>query len=203
MASSSTPSCPPVMSSARSSESRPGRNEPAKAWLRSTLVGRWSSRLTPTPTTAKDRSRRFIGLYLALFPNIAQETQLPDDLIQQVRAAFNQGGPEAAAAYIDDEVVEYLTASGTPAECRRKIETYRAAGVQHADPLSVGPKCANGHRNLGATAINIGRLGAVPALLRLGPTARAGESTPSSSTEACIASPGVEQVRGTKTRRHA
>jgi 5,10-methylenetetrahydromethanopterin reductase len=59
----------------------------------------------PDSTTAKDRSRRLIGLYLALFPNIAQETQLPDDLIQQVRAACNQGGPEAAAAYIDDEVV--------------------------------------------------------------------------------------------------
>ena len=84
----------------------------------------------PDSTTAKDRSHRLIGLYLALFPNIAQETQLPDDLIQQVRAACNQGGPEAAAAYIDDEVVEYLTASGTPAECRRTIETYREAGVQ-------------------------------------------------------------------------
>lgn len=80
--------------------------------------------------TAKDRSRFFIGLYLSLFPNIAQETQLSDDLVQQARAAFNQGGPEAAAAYIDDEVVDYLTASGTPEECRRKIEAYRAAGVQ-------------------------------------------------------------------------
>jgi 5,10-methylenetetrahydromethanopterin reductase len=84
----------------------------------------------PDATRAKDRSRRFIGLYLTLFPNIAQETHLPEALIHQVRAAFHQGGPEAAAAYIDDEVVEYLTASGTPAECRRKIETYRAAGVQ-------------------------------------------------------------------------
>ena len=84
----------------------------------------------PDATRAKDRSRRFIGLYLALFPNIAQETHLPDDLIQQVRVAFHHGGPEAAAASINDEVVEYLTASGTPAECRRKIEAYRAAGVQ-------------------------------------------------------------------------
>ena len=84
----------------------------------------------PDATRAKDRCRRLIGLYLALFPNIAQETHLPEALIQQVRAAFHQEGPEAAAAYIDDEVVESLTASGTPAECRRKIEAYRAAGVQ-------------------------------------------------------------------------
>jgi 5,10-methylenetetrahydromethanopterin reductase len=69
-------------------------------------------------------------MYLALFPNIAQETHLPEELIQQVRTAFHQGGPEAAAACLDDEVVDSLTASGTPAECRRKIEMYRAAGVQ-------------------------------------------------------------------------
>jgi len=80
--------------------------------------------------TAKDRARGFIGLYLALFPNIAQETHLPEAVIHQVQAAFHHGGPEATAAYIDDAIVEYLTASGTPAECRRKIETYRAAGLQ-------------------------------------------------------------------------
>ena len=89
--------------------------------------------------TAKDRSRFFIGLYLSLFPNIAQETRLPDDLIQQARTAFNQGGPEAAAAYIDDEVVDYLTVSGTPAECRRKIEAYRAAGLQMPILLPLDP----------------------------------------------------------------
>ena len=79
---------------------------------------------------AKDRSRQFIGLYLSLFPNIAQETGLPDELIAEARAAFNKGGPEAAAKHIDDDVVAYLTASGTPEECRNKINEYRAAGLQ-------------------------------------------------------------------------
>jgi 5,10-methylenetetrahydromethanopterin reductase len=100
-------------------------------------------------TTAKDRARRFIGLYLALFPNIAQETHLPDALIHQVRAAFHHGGTEAAAAYIDDEVVEYLTASGTPAECRRKIETYRAAGVQLPILFPVDPNVRMAIETLG------------------------------------------------------
>jgi 5,10-methylenetetrahydromethanopterin reductase len=85
--------------------------------------------IDPDSKTAKDRSRGCIGMYLALFPNIAQETQLPDDLVQQVRAAFHHEGHEAAAAYIDDAVVDSLTASGTPEECHRKIEAYRAAGV--------------------------------------------------------------------------
>lgn len=129
MASSSTPSCLRVMSSARSSESRLGRSA-GKSLAEVDISGAVVVSVDPDSTRAKDRSRRFIGLYLALFPNIAQETYLPEALIQQVRAAFHHGGPEAAAAYIDDEVVEYLTASGTPAECRRKIETYRAAGVQ-------------------------------------------------------------------------
>jgi 5,10-methylenetetrahydromethanopterin reductase len=92
--------------------------------LRPALYDKCSAGAIPKPGTDA------IVSVSALFPNIAQETHLPDDLIQQVRAAFHHGGPEAAAAYINDEVVEYLTASGTPAECRRKIEAYRAAGVQ-------------------------------------------------------------------------
>ncbi len=82
------------------------------------------------PRIAKDRSRRFIGLYLSLFPNLARETELPDDLITAAREAFKTGGAEAAAEHIDDGVVDYLTASGAPADCRRKIEAYRAAGLQ-------------------------------------------------------------------------
>ena len=80
--------------------------------------------------TAKDRSRTFIGLYLSLFPNIAQETGLSDELVSKARSAFNEGGPEAAAEHIDDVVVDFLTASGTPEECRAKISEYRAAGIQ-------------------------------------------------------------------------
>jgi 5,10-methylenetetrahydromethanopterin reductase len=79
---------------------------------------------------AKDRARAFIALYLSLFPNIAQETDLPDDLIAQTRRAFDDEGQEEAAKYIDDEVVDFLTASGTPEECRERLDAYRAAGVQ-------------------------------------------------------------------------
>ena len=39
-------------------------------------------------------------------------------------------GTLPTAAYINDEVVDSLTASGTLVECRRKIETYRTAEVQ-------------------------------------------------------------------------
>jgi 5,10-methylenetetrahydromethanopterin reductase len=79
---------------------------------------------------ARDRARAFIALYLSLFPNIAQETGLPDELVAGTREAFHGEGQAAAAEHIGDDVVDYLTASGTPEECRQRIEAYRAAGLQ-------------------------------------------------------------------------
>ena len=35
----------------------------------------------------KDRARRFIALYLSLFPNIARETGLPAEWLERLRAA--------------------------------------------------------------------------------------------------------------------
>ena len=79
---------------------------------------------------ARDRARAFIALYLSLFPNIAKETDLPDDLVARTRETFNNEGQAAAARHIDDSVVDFLTASGTPEECHSRIEAYRTAGVQ-------------------------------------------------------------------------
>jgi 5,10-methylenetetrahydromethanopterin reductase len=101
---------------------------------------------------AKDRARQFIGLYLSLFPNIAQETKLPQTLIDETRLAFNEKGPEAAARLIDDEVVDYLTAAGTPEECRRKIDEYRAAGVQMPLLFPLDPNVKMAIESLGPTS---------------------------------------------------
>ena len=69
-------------------------------------------------------------MYLSLFPNLAQETGLADNLILQVREVFEKQGAEQAAKLIDDAVVNKLTASGAAAEVRARIEQYRAAGMQ-------------------------------------------------------------------------
>lgn len=79
---------------------------------------------------ARDRARQFVGLYLSLFPNIARETEVDAGTIEQVRMSFRQGGMEAAAEHISDEIVNRLTCSGTPEECRQRIEDYRQAGLQ-------------------------------------------------------------------------
>jgi 5,10-methylenetetrahydromethanopterin reductase len=77
----------------------------------------------------KDRARRFIALYLSMFPNIAKETGLPEATVAQMRQAFTAHGVDAAARFVDDEIVDLLSVAGTPAECRRRIDAYRAAGV--------------------------------------------------------------------------
>lgn len=103
---------------------------------------------------AKDRARSFIALYLSLFPNIAQETGLPDDLIAQARQAFKDDGQEAAATYIDDGVVDFLTASGTPEECRKRIEDYRVAGVQMPILMPLEPNVQMAVETLGPKPSN-------------------------------------------------
>lgn len=79
--------------------------------------------------SGKDRARRFISLYLSLFPNIARETGLPAEWLEQLQEAFLAGGVADAARLVDDTLVDSLTAAGTPAECQARIDEYRRAGV--------------------------------------------------------------------------
>lgn len=77
----------------------------------------------------RDAARRFIAVYLSLFPNVARETGLPPEIVQQIRSAFLDGGVEAAAPRVGDEVVDLLAAAGTVDDCRDRLDRYRAAGV--------------------------------------------------------------------------
>lgn len=78
----------------------------------------------------RDAARRFIGLYLSLFPNVARETGLDPEFVRVLSAAFADGGVDAAAACVGDDVVNLLSASGTVPECRRRLDEYREAGVE-------------------------------------------------------------------------
>jgi 5,10-methylenetetrahydromethanopterin reductase len=83
----------------------------------------------PDSRRGKDRARRFVALYLSLFPNIARETGLPPEWLDGLRQTFHAEGVEAAARLVDDATVDLLTAAGTPAECQARIDEYRRAGV--------------------------------------------------------------------------
>jgi 5,10-methylenetetrahydromethanopterin reductase len=80
----------------------------------------------------RDAARRFVAVYLSLFPNVARETGLEPTFVEELRSAFSAGGVERAAPRVSDEVVDLLTAAGTVEDCRRRLEEYRAAGVQLA-----------------------------------------------------------------------
>lgn len=76
------------------------------------------------------RASRFVALYLSLFPNVARETGLDDELIAAVRSSFEDGGLEAAVATMGTEPVRRLAAAGTPSQVRERLDEYRDAGVQ-------------------------------------------------------------------------
>jgi 5,10-methylenetetrahydromethanopterin reductase len=78
----------------------------------------------------RDGARRFIGLYLSLFPNVARETGLDPEFVRMLSEAFADGGVDTAAACVGDEVVDLLSAAGTVEDCRRRLEEYREAGVE-------------------------------------------------------------------------
>lgn len=80
--------------------------------------------------TGLDGARRFIALYLSLMPNIAKETELGEAEIDNIRTTFTGEGLDAATALVGDDVVDSLAAAGTPEDCRRRLDDYRAAGVE-------------------------------------------------------------------------
>jgi 5,10-methylenetetrahydromethanopterin reductase len=81
-------------------------------------------------THAKDQVRPLIALYLSVFPNIARETELPEDFVNKTRSTFQTQGLGAAAELISNEIVDTLVVAGTADECLARIAQYRTAGLQ-------------------------------------------------------------------------
>ncbi|MCS7138221.1 MAG: LLM class flavin-dependent oxidoreductase [Candidatus Caldarchaeum sp.] len=52
------------------------------------------------------------------------------DEIKPLRLAVDKNKPDEIEKHVKNEWVDMLTASGTPAECRERLEEYRKAGVQ-------------------------------------------------------------------------
>jgi alkanesulfonate monooxygenase SsuD/methylene tetrahydromethanopterin reductase-like flavin-dependent oxidoreductase (luciferase family) len=77
----------------------------------------------------REAARRFVAVYLSLFPNVARETGLDPGLVRTLADAFAEGGVDAAAPCVSDEVVDLLTAAGSVEDCRRRLDEYREAGV--------------------------------------------------------------------------
>jgi 5,10-methylenetetrahydromethanopterin reductase len=81
---------------------------------------------------ALDRSRELVTQYLGQQPHIGKASGVDQSLLDDIAKVLTwPASPEEirkAMALVPDEVVQMITASGTPDECRAKVREYVEAG---------------------------------------------------------------------------
>jgi 5,10-methylenetetrahydromethanopterin reductase len=82
--------------------------------------------------TAIDRARLLVTQYLGQQPHIMKASGVPAEVLTRIGEVLTWPATHdqvvAAAALVPDEVVQMITACGTPVECRAKVDEYLAAG---------------------------------------------------------------------------
>jgi 5,10-methylenetetrahydromethanopterin reductase len=83
-------------------------------------------------SAALDHARELVTQYLGQQPHIMKASGVDQSLLDEIAGVLTwPAGPEEihrAMALVPDEVVQMITASGTPDECRAKVREYVAAG---------------------------------------------------------------------------
>jgi 5,10-methylenetetrahydromethanopterin reductase len=81
---------------------------------------------------ALDRARELVTQYLGQQPHIMRASGVDPSLVDEIGKVLTWPATEEeirrAMALVPDEVVQAITASGTPDECRAKVREYVAAG---------------------------------------------------------------------------
>ncbi len=89
---------------------------------------------------ALDRSRELLTQYLGQQPHIMKASGVDPGLIEKIGKILTwPAGPEdirKAMRLVPDEAVQMITASGTPDECRAKVDEYIASWRDVPDPVS-------------------------------------------------------------------
>lgn len=82
--------------------------------------------------TAVDRARLLVTQYLGQQPHIMKASGVPDEVLDQIGRVLTWPATHdqvvAASALVPDDVVQMISACGTPEECRAKVDEYVAAG---------------------------------------------------------------------------
>jgi 5,10-methylenetetrahydromethanopterin reductase len=83
---------------------------------------------------ALDSSRSLVTMYVGQQPHIAKANGIKESLVKEISDALGgwpakPGGLEKAKRLVDDKLVDMLTASGTPDDCRRKVKQYLNSGA--------------------------------------------------------------------------
>jgi 5,10-methylenetetrahydromethanopterin reductase len=83
--------------------------------------------------TALDGARELLTQYLAQQPHIAKASGVKPEVVQQIQATLGWPATKeqvrAAMKYVPDELVQHITASGTPAEVKAKVRQYIRYGA--------------------------------------------------------------------------
>ena len=83
--------------------------------------------------TALDMARLMVTQYLGQQPHIMKASGVPQDLLDRVGEVLTWPATheqvEAASKLVPDEIVEMLTASGTPTDARAKVAEYLRSGA--------------------------------------------------------------------------
>jgi 5,10-methylenetetrahydromethanopterin reductase len=86
----------------------------------------------PDRATAIDRARLLVTQYLGQQPHIMKASGVPESLLAEIGTVLTWPATHdqvvAASALVPDEIVQMITASGTPDDCRAKVAEYVAAG---------------------------------------------------------------------------
>ncbi|MBN1284080.1 MAG: LLM class flavin-dependent oxidoreductase [Anaerolineae bacterium] len=82
---------------------------------------------------ALNNARKLVTQYLGQQPHIMKASGVDQDLLDEIQQVLTWPATEEqieqAMELVPDEVVQLITASGTPAECRAKVDEYLAAGA--------------------------------------------------------------------------
>lgn len=82
---------------------------------------------------ALDVARMWVTRYLALHPSLMRASGISQELIDMVAQVVHYPLTDAnlieAGRLVSDEIVQFVTASGTPDECRSKIRQYFESGA--------------------------------------------------------------------------
>jgi 5,10-methylenetetrahydromethanopterin reductase len=84
----------------------------------------------PDGQAARDAARPLIATYLAEFPHIARESDVPEDLLRQIASVHRSDGPVKASRLVADRIVDDLVCAGTITEVQAALTQRRRAGVQ-------------------------------------------------------------------------
>jgi len=80
---------------------------------------------------ARERLRPGIAFYVAFFPRynrLLAEAGFAD-AVAAVKTAWDRGDRDGAARLVPDGLIDAVSLAGTAADCRAKIERYRASGI--------------------------------------------------------------------------